>query len=52
MQVIEKFRVASADIKDQLEDYLDDNSGYTIQMMTRLNDAGDESLLVVFDDGQ
>lgn len=51
-QVIEKFRVADADIKEQIENYIDDNSGYTVVTFASIGEAGDETVLVVFDDGE
>ena len=51
MQVIEKFRTKD-DIKAQIENYLDDNSGSTVVTMVRVNEEGDEAVVVVFNDGQ
>ena len=51
-QVIEKFRVADSDIKEQIENYIDDNSGYTVVTFASIGEAGDETVLVVFDDGE
>lgn len=51
-QIVEKFRVGDADIAKQVQDYLDDNDGYSAVTMARVNAEGDEELVVVFSDGQ
>ena len=53
MQKIVKFKVNNGeDIDQQIQDYLDGNSGETVVTLTAVNNAGDEVVIAVIDDGQ
>lgn len=49
MIAVEKFRTKT-DIKKQLEDYLSDHQDMFIQSITTVEEEGDESVVVVFND--
>lgn len=49
MIAVEKFRTKT-DIKKQLEDYLSDHQDMFIQSITAVEEEGDESVVVVFND--
>ena len=51
MQKIVKFRV-SENIDEDLQDYLDDNSGESFVSLTPLSNGGDEIIVAIVDDGQ
>ena len=51
MQKIVKFRV-NEDIDQDLQDYLDDNSGETFVSLTPVSNDGDELIIALVDDGQ
>jgi len=53
MQKIVKFRVSeSAEVDEQISDYLDDNSTEEIVTLTTVHNHGDEIVIAVVDDGQ
>ena len=52
MQKIEQFRVAAGDVAAQIQDYLDANSGDTIVSLISVHNQGDETVIVVIDDGE
>jgi len=52
MQEVVKFRVAESEIAQQINDYIEDNSGVTIVSMVTVSDGGDEAVLALVDDGQ
>jgi len=51
MQKIVKFRV-NEDIDQDLQDYLDDNSGETFVSLTPVFNDGDEIIIALVDDGE
>ena len=53
MQKIVKFYVNEDEAIDtQIQDYLDNNSGESIVSLTSVQNAGDEVVIAVIDDGQ
>ena len=51
MQKIVKFYVRE-DIDSQIQDYIDNNSTDTITSLIALNNAGNEIIIALVDDGQ
>ena len=51
MQKIVKF-IVNENIEQDLQDYLDDNSGETFVSLTPVFNEGDEIIIAIVDDGQ